>query len=48
MHVAMPTKKVLQTVVHDREPNYRTHTEKLSYRFIWVDKSFSEAYPRRI
>ncbi len=45
VHVAAPTKKVLQTVVHDREPNYETYTEKLGYRFIWVDKSFSEVNP---
>ncbi len=44
-HVAAPTKKVLQTVVHDREPSYETYTEKPAYRFIWVDKSFSGVNP---
>jgi len=34
--------KDYQTFVHDREPAYRTYTEKLGYRFIWVNKSFSE------
>lgn len=45
VHVATPTKKVIQTVVHDREPGYETYTEKLGYRFTWVHKSFSEVNP---
>ncbi|MHA1617480.1 MAG: DJ-1/PfpI family protein [Candidatus Njordarchaeales archaeon] len=45
VHVAAPTKKPIQTVVHDREPGYETYTEKPGYRFIWVDKAFSEVNP---
>ncbi|MHA1665172.1 MAG: DJ-1/PfpI family protein [Candidatus Njordarchaeales archaeon] len=45
VHVAAPTRKVLQTVVHDREPGYETYTEKLGHRFVWVDKAFSEVDP---
>ena len=45
VHVAAPSKKVLQTVVHDREPGFETYTEKPGYRFVWVDKAFSEVNP---
>ena len=43
--VAAPKKKTLFTVVHDFEPGWETYTEKLGYRFGWVDYSFGEVNP---
>jgi deglycase len=44
--VAAPTKKVVQSVVHDFEPDFETYTEKLGYR-IPVDAAFADVDPRR-
>jgi len=43
--VAAPSKKVLNTVVHDFEPGWETYTEKPGYRFPWVDLTFKEVRP---
>lgn len=43
--VAGPKKDYLQTVVHDFEPGWTTYSEKLGYRFIWIDKTFKEVDP---
>jgi len=43
--VAAPSKKVLNTVVHDFEPGWETYTEKPGYRFLWVDLTFKEVKP---
>lgn len=32
VHIAAPSKKVIQTVVHDFEPGFDTYTEKRGYR----------------
>ncbi|HDM23670.1 peptidase [archaeon] len=47
VHVAVPNKKVIHTVVHDFEPGIETYTEKPGYRFIedWDMKSFKEVNP---
>jgi len=45
VEVAGPKKDVLYTVVHDFEPGWTTYTEKKGYRFIWIDKKFSEVDP---
>lgn len=46
VYVACPKKKdVLYTVVHDFEPGWTTYSEKLGYRFPWVDLSFGEVNP---
>ncbi len=42
--IASPTKKVLQSVVHDFEPGWETNTEKLGYR-IQSNLAFSEVRP---
>jgi protease I len=42
--LASPTKKVLQSVVHDFEPGWETNTEKLGYR-IQSNLAFSEVRP---
>jgi protease I len=42
--IASPTKKVLQSVVHDFEPGWETNTEKLGYR-IQSHLAFSEVDP---
>ncbi len=43
--VAAPSKKVLQTVIHDVEPGWETYTEKPGYRFGWVDAAFEDVRP---
>jgi protease I len=43
--VAGPKKDFLQTVVHDFEPGWTTYSEKLGYRFPWVDLTFKEVNP---
>ena len=46
VHVAAPTKKdFLFTVVHDFEPGWETYSEKLGYRFPWVDLAFKDVKP---
>jgi deglycase len=42
--IASPTKKVLQSVVHDFEPGWETNTEKLGYR-IQSHLAFPEVRP---
>jgi protease I len=42
--IASPSKKVLQSVVHDFEPGWETNTEKLGYR-IQSNLAFSEVHP---
>ncbi|BDG60510.1 DJ-1/PfpI family protein [Caldinitratiruptor microaerophilus] len=44
VHVAAPRKKVLQTVVHDFEPDMETYTEKPGYR-VQADLGFLEVRP---
>ncbi|PFP25653.1 peptidase [Bacillus sp. AFS073361] len=44
VHIAAPTKKVIQTVVHDFEPGIDTFTEKLGYR-VEANLAFSEVNP---
>ena len=44
VHVAAPSKKVIQTVVHDFEPGWETYTEKLGYR-VNVDVAFAAVDP---
>lgn len=44
VHVAAPTKKVIQTVVHDFEPHMDTYTEKPGYR-VQADVAFNEVNP---
>ncbi|MBI1849642.1 MAG: DJ-1/PfpI family protein [Planctomycetes bacterium] len=44
--LAAPTKKVLQSVVHDFEPGFDTYTEKLGYR-IPADVAFADVDPAR-
>jgi len=43
--VAGPKKDYLQTVVHDFEPGWTTYSEKLGYRFTWIDLTFDEVNP---
>lgn len=46
VHVAAPSKKeALFTVVHDFEPGWETYSEKLGYRFVWIDKAFKDVNP---
>ncbi len=45
VEVAAPKRKVLQTVIHDFEPELDTYTEKLGYR-VQADLAFAEADPR--
>ena len=42
--IAAPTKKVLQTVVHDFEPGFDTYTEKKGYR-VEADVAFKDVDP---
>jgi protease I len=42
--IAAPTKKVLQTVVHDFEPGMETYTEKPGYR-VEAHKAFKDVNP---
>lgn len=42
--IAAPTKKVLQTVVHDFEPGFDTYTEKKGYR-VQADLAFKDVHP---
>ncbi|MFQ6056956.1 MAG: DJ-1/PfpI family protein [Methanosarcinales archaeon] len=42
--IAAPSKKVIQSVVHDFEPGFDTYTEKLGYR-IEADLSFADVKP---
>lgn len=42
--IAAPTKKVIQTVVHDFEPGFDTFTEKRGYR-VQADIAFSDVNP---
>ncbi len=44
VHIAAPTKKAIQTVVHDFEPGFDTYTEKLGYR-VPVDIAFKDVNP---
>ncbi len=44
VHIAAPTKKVIQAVVHDFEPGFDTYTEKLGYR-IPADLAFKDVKP---
>lgn len=44
VHVAAPTKKIIQTVVHDFEPGFDTFTEKLGYR-VEANLAFAEVNP---
>jgi protease I len=44
VHIAAPTKKVIQTVVHDFEPGIDTFTEKLGYR-VEANLAFSDVNP---
>jgi protease I len=44
VHIAAPTKKVIQTVVHDFEPGFDTFTEKFGYR-VEADLAFSDVNP---
>ncbi|MFH1743430.1 MAG: DJ-1/PfpI family protein [bacterium] len=44
VHIAAPSKKVIQTVVHDFEPGWDTYTEKLGYR-VNVDVAFAAVDP---
>jgi protease I len=43
--VAAPSKKTLFTVVHDFEPGWETYSEKMGYRFDWVDLAFKDVKP---
>ncbi len=45
VHVAAPSKKELNTVVHDFEEGWETYTEKKGYIFRWVDLTFAEVKP---
>lgn len=45
VHIAAPTKKTIQTVVHDFEPGFDTYTEKLGYR-VPADLAFKDVDPR--
>ncbi len=45
VHVAAPSKKELNTVVHDFEEGWETYTEKKGYIFGWVDLTFAEVKP---
>ena len=42
--ITAPTKKVIQTVVHDFEPGFDTFTEKYGYR-VQADLAFQEVNP---
>ncbi|OLZ08245.1 hypothetical protein [Sulfobacillus thermosulfidooxidans] len=42
--IAAPSKKVLETVVHDFEPGFDTYTEKPGYR-IETPIAFKEGHP---
>ncbi len=42
--IAAPTKKVLQTMVHDFEPGFDTYTEKKGYR-VQADLAFKDVNP---
>ncbi len=44
VHIAAPTKKMIQTVVHDFEPGFDTYTEKLGYR-VQADLAFHDVHP---
>lgn len=44
VHIAAPTKKPIQTVVHDFEPGFDTYTEKLGYR-VQADIAFKDVNP---
>lgn len=44
VHIAAPTKKVIQAVVHDFEPGFDTYTEKPGYR-IPADLAFKDVKP---
>ncbi|MFQ5710272.1 MAG: DJ-1/PfpI family protein [Candidatus Geothermarchaeales archaeon] len=41
VHIAAPTKKAVQSVVHDFEPGFDTYTEKLGYR-VPADLAFKD------
>lgn len=43
--IAAPSKKVLQTVVHDFEPGFDTYTEKKGYR-VQADMAFKDINPQ--
>jgi protease I len=44
VQIAAPTKKTLQSVVHDFEPGVETYTEKLGYR-VEAHKAFADVKP---
>ncbi len=44
VHIAAPSKKTIQTVVHDFEPGFDTYTEKLGYR-VNADVAFAAVDP---
>lgn len=44
VHVGAPTKKPIQSVVHDFEPTMETYTEKLGYR-VQADIAFKDVNP---
>ncbi|MFH1328100.1 MAG: DJ-1/PfpI family protein [Candidatus Bathyarchaeota archaeon] len=46
VQIAAPTKKVIQSVIHDFEPGFDTYTEKRGYR-IPADLSFKEVKPEK-
>lgn len=43
--VAAPSKRILQTVIHDSDPDWETYTEKPGYRFGWVGASYGDIKP---
>lgn len=43
--MAAPSRKPLNTVVHDYEEGWETYTEKPGYRFRYVSKALSEVNP---
>jgi protease I len=44
VEIAAPKRKLLQTVIHDSDPEMDTYTEKLGYR-VQADLAFTEADP---
>ncbi|MEB3860800.1 MAG: DJ-1/PfpI family protein [Desulfurococcales archaeon] len=45
--VAAPTRKPLNTVVHDFEEGWETYTEKPGYRFPWTTKALKDVDPEK-